>query len=538
MFSNYFYLLRSVHELNKKVCGLKIYDIFSQEKNTIFFSIPNNEYQYQHLLISNNPQSPFLQIKKEHRKAKKNAIQFFSKLQSSIIQKVEIASKDRVIKFTLDNGEIYFSIRGNKTNVFYVDDNEVTSFKKSNAPILEYNNLNFTNNLEFTLLNKDTCEYEDIKDLRKSYPMISSEIKNEIQFRKSLKQDLSIKNIFSKIITEIFEQNISVGFNTDLGKVIFIPQTFQSLKIDNNLKIFEDYNLALHYYLSTFYRITNKEVITKSLEKYFDKQLSSLANKLNKLKYRVEQGSNSDKYYEQANLLLSNIYQLKKGTDSITLTNYKDNSEIKLKLDPKLSPKENVDKLFEKAKDEKVNYNKSVELFNITKENYEALQKDYEKYQSTNDIKEIEKLSKKILPKEKKIIKMDSGLKFKYWHYLIDDKYHVYVGRDSKSNDYLSIKFAKQNDYWFHARGLPGSHVVLRVENTKEVMPKDIIKKTAAIAAYYSKAKTAGTASVSYTFAKFVYKKKGMLPGKVMLTKEKTILVKPDIHKDCELQDE
>ncbi|MCB9205734.1 MAG: DUF814 domain-containing protein [Ignavibacteriales bacterium] len=108
----------------------------------------------------------------------------------------------------------------------------------------------------------------------------------------------------------------------------------------------------------------------------------------------------------------------------------------------------------------------------------------------------------------------------------------------AKSNDYSFVKFAKQNDYWFHARGLPGSHVVIRVDNVKEGIPKDIIKKGASLAAYYSKAKTAGTAPVSYTLAKFVYKKKGMEPGKVFLTKESTLLVKPEIPKNCILIDE
>ena len=108
------------------------------------------------------------------------------------------------------------------------------------------------------------------------------------------------------------------------------------------------------------------------------------------------------------------------------------------------------------------------------------------------------------------------------------------MGRDSRENDYLSIKFAKQNDYWFHSRGLPGSHVLLRVENTKEIIPKNILKQVASIAAFYSKAKTAKVAPVSYTFAKFVHKKKGMEPGQVLLQRENVLLVKPEIPKNCE----
>ena len=129
-------------------------------------------------------------------------------------------------------------------------------------------------------------------------------------------------------------------------------------------------------------------------------------------------------------------------------------------------------------------------------------------------------------------------INIKYYHYVIEDKYHVYVGRDSKNNDLLTLKFAKQNDLWFHARGLPGSHVVLRIENSKEVIPKNIIKATASIAAYYSKAKTAGTVPVSYTFKKFVIKKKGMEPGKVLLLKESSILVKPEIPSNVVLEND
>ncbi|MBT8378807.1 MAG: DUF814 domain-containing protein, partial [Ignavibacteria bacterium] len=104
-------------------------------------------------------------------------------------------------------------------------------------------------------------------------------------------------------------------------------------------------------------------------------------------------------------------------------------------------------------------------------------------------------------------------------------------------NDLLTTKFAKQNDLWFHARSVSGSHVVLRVENTKEAVPKNILKKTASLAAYHSKAKTAGTVPVAYTFKKYVVKKKGDPVGTVHLLREDVLLVKPEIPKDCEYVD-
>ena len=138
----------------------------------------------------------------------------------------------------------------------------------------------------------------------------------------------------------------------------------------------------------------------------------------------------------------------------------------------------------------------------------------------------------KIKDQSNKPDKEDIKIKFK--HYIIEEKYDVYVGKDSKNNDLLTTKFAKQNDYWFHARSVSGSHVVLRVENAKEVIPKSILKKTASLAAYHSKAKTSGLAPVSYTLKKYVVKKKGYPLGTVHLLKEETLLVKPEIPKNCE----
>ena len=105
----------------------------------------------------------------------------------------------------------------------------------------------------------------------------------------------------------------------------------------------------------------------------------------------------------------------------------------------------------------------------------------------------------------------------------------MYVGKDSKNNDLLTTRFAKQNDYWFHARSVSGSHVVLRVDNTKEVVPKNILKKVASLAAFHSKAKTAGVVPVAYTFKKYVVKKKADPVGTVHLLREEVLLVKPEI---------
>jgi predicted ribosome quality control (RQC) complex YloA/Tae2 family protein len=537
MFKNYFFLLRSVNYLDKILSGARIIDIYSQEKNKLFLHLPSDENPYRHLIISTNPHSPYLLIKNNHHKAKKNVVDFFSDYLPSKLIDIKIATNDRLINFTFDSLNLYFSISGNKTNVYLVADSNIEGFKKIKESFFEkINSKIFKNDIELTFIDNNNKNYNEINVLKKDYPMISGEIKKEIIFRNSSDPSKSIFEIFKQICIEILRNKIKVGFSDEEQKFVFIPESFTSTSLNENFKLFSIYNDALQFYLSAFYSQEKNRDVKKELEKYFDKELAALANKLNKLHSRVESGSNEQKYYDQANLLLTNIYKMKKGMSEIIITN--NDIDTILKLDPKLSPNENIKKYFEKAKGEKLNYNKSVELFNFTKHKYDSLNNDYKIFRDSKNLDELETLHNKLIVKKEKLIKMDSGLKFKYWHYLIDDKYHVYIGRDSKSNDYLSLKFAKQNDYWFHARGLPGSHVVLRVDNVKEGVPKDIIKKAASLAGYHSKAKTAGSSPISYTFAKFVHKKKGMEPGKVLLQKEQTLLVKPEIPKNCVLVDE
>ena len=207
---------------------------------------------------------------------------------------------------------------------------------------------------------------------------------------------------------------------------------------------------------------------------------------------------------------------------------------IKIKLDDKLSPQKNADRFFEKAKDSKIHYGKSIKIYRnstIEFEKLKSIQNELQKEINEERIGEIMK-ELKIKPDESRIINDNTEIKFK--HYLVDGKYHVFVGKDSQNNDLLTTRFAKQNDFWFHARSVSGSHVVLRVENLKEAIPKSILKKAASLAAYHSKAKTAGLVPVSYTYKKYVIKRKGMPIGQVSLLKEETLIVKPEIPSGCD----
>jgi predicted ribosome quality control (RQC) complex YloA/Tae2 family protein len=105
----------------------------------------------------------------------------------------------------------------------------------------------------------------------------------------------------------------------------------------------------------------------------------------------------------------------------------------------------------------------------------------------------------------------------------------LYVGKNAKSNDELTMKFAKPNDLWFHARGAEGSHSVLKCDKIGNI-PKEIIEKSAQITAYYSKARNSKYTPVCYTYRKYVHKPKGANPGTVTITREEVIMVEPKLN--------
>jgi len=537
MYNNYFYLKRSVSELSKLLHNTIVWDIYTQEKNKLNLHIPCEEYPDRHLIISTNPQSTYLLLKHEHYKARKNTVNFLNNFLPDKFLGFEIAIRDRIIKMIFEKFVLIFIIRGPKTNIlFQFNSNKIQSFKKTSNPdelINEISQLHFINPSKQYKLERTFDNNSELKDIRNTYPNISKDIYENAKIFLSSGKNSSLVDVIENILGKIENGLITIGFDENKKKVRLIPSVFpdaQNLTYNSTAKTF---NEALQNYLSLHFRLFNKIELKKEIEKFLSKDLERIAHKLNNLKSRIERGSKDAEYNKIGGLLLANRTALRKGMEEIILPDYFSGNTIKIKLNPKISVQSNIDKYFEKSRDEKINYNKSIELFENTQKRYDHLLSISKKLKDSDDIDELKKIKKEL--KITASIKMQNDEnKHRFRHFLLDNKYHVFVGRDSEENDYLSIKFAKQNDYWFHARGLPGSHVVLRLNNPKEPAPKNILKNAASIAAFYSKGKTAGITPVSYTFAKFVHKKKGMEPGKVLISKEKVLLVKPEIPKNCE----
>ena len=114
------------------------------------------------------------------------------------------------------------------------------------------------------------------------------------------------------------------------------------------------------------------------------------------------------------------------------------------------------------------------------------------------------------------------------WEYELPGGWVVLAGKMDVDNDLLSLKLAKPDDWWFHVRGMPGSHVLLRAK-TGEEPSRETFELAASIAAYHSKGRTGGVAAVSCTLARYVTKPKGAKPGTVEIRKEKVFKVRPGL---------
>ncbi|MEN8191621.1 MAG: NFACT RNA binding domain-containing protein [Bacteroidota bacterium] len=531
MLRNYYYLNRAVTELNELLKGAEVTEIFSQDKNLLLLSIPTRDYPYRHLEISTNFSLPYLQLKYDHRKAKKNVVEFTKISLPEKIKKISIADNDRIINIEMSASKLIFSIMGGKTNIYFIKGDEIIDqFKRSKSEddiIKRIHQHNFISTSILHDIDLKLLKSYDIKRIRTTNSFISKEILHELSTRN--KSDDQLVENFHQILSEIYHDKIKVFYSENEDKVRFIPFSFSSFQSSNDEFILKSYNESLQRFIGEHHRYEKLKKTKKEIEKFLLKELERTSNKLNKLHSRISLGDKSEEYYNLANLLSLNRFNLKKGLEFIEVDNLIDGNKIKIKLNPKNTPQESIDYYFTKAKDEKINFAKSLSLYNETERKYSTIlqnKQDFDKADNLDKLLSI-KDKLKISNRRKPSKKMEYNVKLK--EYLIDNKYKVLVGKDSKSNDLLSTKIAKQNDYWFHARGLPGSHVVLRVDNPKEGIPKNILKIAAQITAFHSKSKTAKLAPVSYTFGKYVRKKKGMEPGKVLLMKENVLLVRPEI---------
>ena len=361
---------------------------------------------------------------------------------------------------------------------------------------------------------------------------------------KSIIKDLNITySINESSIKDVYNCLYNLYSNADKLICVNFEQNY-TVKLSNNKDNFTQINDFIDNFYETKEESQNFILYRNSLLKLILNKVKKLNNKLTNVNKKLAECNNMDTYKLYGELIVNNMYKLDNShLENITLNNYYTGEDITIPLDKSLTPYNNAQKYFKK-------YNKLKNALSFVKEQENEIQEQLSYLESivyeleaSNTIEEVteiydeitnnvlikdisNKKQNKVNVKKKKpnnrIYKFD---KEQFIRFKIDD-FDVFVGKNNVQNDYLTLKFASDNDLWFHTKDIHGSHVILRIQDKQP--PQEVINKVASIAAKYSKAKFSSNVPVDYTYVKYVKKPNKAKPGMVIYTHEQTVNVQPE----------
>lgn len=310
-----------------------------------------------------------------------------------------------------------------------------------------------------------------------------------------------------------------------------IPLTMYTSGADKTVSYNSMSTLLESYYAekNTLTRIRQKSadlrrIVQTALErnvKKYDLQLRQMKDTEKRETYRI--------YGE---LLNTYGYSAQPGDKSLETINYYTNEPITIPLDPTLTAIENAKKYFEKYNKMKRTYEALSELTKEVKEeidHLETISAALDIALQEEDLVEI----KEELTESGYIRRKGGGKKIKItskpFHYLSSDGFHIYVGKNNYQNDELTFKFATGNDWWFHAKGMPGSHVIVKTESAEE-LPDQTFEEAGRLAAYYSKGRGQEKVEIDYIQKKHVKKPGGAKPGFVVYYTNYSLMIDSNIE--------
>lgn len=233
-------------------------------------------------------------------------------------------------------------------------------------------------------------------------------------------------------------------------------------------------------------------------------------------------------------LITANIYAISRNTSSVSLQNYYAESGdeyIEIPLDPNLLPQENAQRYFKKYTKAKSTYSYTSRQLEDSRREMEYLESVVQLLDNCITLREMDEVRQELSEQGYMILKKKSSSKKQQaitepLHFKSSDDFDIYVGKNNKQNDYLTLKLAQSNDIWMHTKNIPGSHVI--VKRSGREIPDQTLEEAAILAAWHSKAKMSSNVQVDYTTVKNVSKPSGSKPGMVIYVNYKTAVVTPD----------
>ena len=553
-----------VDELQNLI-GFKIDKISEPNKNTILFNLYAKNKTFS-LLCSISSDNYRIHLTNNSYKNPTTALNFCMFLRKHIlgykINSIYTNGLERIVFIKLENLEnvnkpiykfLIVELMGKHSNIILNDENFVIldslrhfstldNSQRDIYPTAKYFLPKNTKNDFLKLSSFD--DFYNILSLNESEDLTTNICNNFIGFSKSFISPILGDNYsYSKAYLENLYNEIHIILDSKNLDIEILNNNF-ILKENMSSSVSE---FSLNFALDNFYfekeniqKFTNHKIsilnLVNSTLKNYEKRLININNKLSEC-------DNMDIYKLYGELITANLYKLKNiNTDSIILENYYDHSNlITIPLDSKFTPSYNAKLYFKKYNKLK----KALELVTIQKE--ETLKSiDYinsvlYELQNCSNLQDVEEIHNEIseniifknsilkkaksgVNRKKKAIHSNINFSFNPLKYIIDG-FTVYVGRNNKENDYLTMKFANKNDIWFHTKDVHGSHVVLKMDSNINNVPDEILLEAARLAVLHSKAKNSSNVPVDYCQIRFVRKPSGSNPGFVIYSNNKTLIV-------------
>ena len=519
-------------ELKKSLEGKRINRIFKNNEYTISIHFGKIE-----LLLSCIPSLPICYITKSKEQPILDIVSSIisnlrKNLMNAMLTDIEQLGFDRILVFHFSRinelGEIkkykiYFECIGKLSNVIFTDEeNKVLDTLKKFHISENFDRTLFLGEtytrpkFDKKLLPIDITENEFNKILESNISL-SSEIEGVGKFLNSIKSFDELKNILNNDIkAKIYFKDKKIKLATVLDF---------DFKDYDEVKEFSSYDEMINFYIDYEHTTTSFMLLKNRLESLLEKKLKKLNKTLSLIKKDIEDSKTMDKIKEEGDILVSVLYNVKKGMNSIKTYDFYNNKEIEIELDPLISPNENLDRIYkrynkvkrglinairrEKEIKEEISYVESTLLFIENSQDVISLREIEEELIKLNYIKSLYNKKKTKLKKELKY-----GL-------IEGEDYLILYGRNNLENDNLTFKVSAKDDYWFHVKDIPSSHVILKTAKLTD----ELIVKAAQVSAYFSKANLGEKVTVDYTLRKNVSKPNGAKPGFVIYVNQKSIVV-------------
>lgn len=385
------------------------------------------------------------------------------------------------------------------------------------------------------------------KAIYTSFTGISPLMANEICCRASLDAGIPYEDLSDIEATHLF--HIFCAMMDDIANCRFCPNIIykeeEPVEFSSfPLSLYENGGYTVREFdsisqvLEQFYAMKN--TVTRIRQKSSDlRRIVSTAIERTSKKYdlqlkQLKDTDKRDKYKVYGELLTTYGYQSQPGDRSLTCENFYTGETITIPLDPTLSALDNAKKYFDK-------YARSKRTFEAltlqTKESLEEL-KHLESIHNALDIameeKDLAEIKKELTdysyirkhgPRVKEKKRKETSQPF---HYRSSDGFDIYVGKNNYQNDALTFKLATGNDWWFHAKGMAGSHVIVKCDGKE--LPDRAFEEAGMLAAYYSKGRTMDKVEIDYIQKKHIKKPNGAKPGFVIYHTNYSMTISPDIR--------